>query len=517
MRVRVSRVSNCLPDDNRTAANNAWKMDRSILFLRRELYFLTDRQVKCLSVGGKSVAHRSEVAVLNESRDFRIEELFFSTTDTRGVIRHGNEVFARVAGYDPQELYGAPHSVIRHPEMPRVVFQLLWETIEAGKTIAAYVKNLAKDGRYYWVMAVVMPCDDGYLSIRLKPSSGVFTIVQDLYATLLQVEQVVEIEPKQRQAAMQASRQELERQLKSLGFATYEDFMQHALTLEISCRQKAMAGAHDSDPVHLNRQMAGFQKLVALQHQCKKVDTELQAVFDRLDEFKAMNVKFTEKSQSILQSADSIRCLSINATIAAHRLGNRAATLNVVAESLGAVANDSQLVISQLSERMSAVVSTLSHLIFDVAATKLQSEVSLQFLKEILEGSSGNLDRALERSLRTLFDQVANRVDQVFEHLKRTEGRMLELQSQLDKLNRNNHTLYFVQFTGQKESTGLGEARGFSVVFDEVRSHIAATKQECDSLAKSIHEVLHQVRKLSAQQTHFSESIGTLRHAMLSC
>jgi aerotaxis receptor len=395
--------------------------------------------------------------------------------------------------------------------MPRVVFKLLWEAIQAGRTIAAYVKNLASDGRYYWVVAVVMPCDDGYLSVRLKPSSELFSVVQELYRSLLKIEQEIEVEPKHRPAAMQASLEALHRRLGELGFADYEAFMLHALSLELSSRQGKLQRLNLPPFQCLPSNDPAYRKLEQVYQQCQVIDRELQLVFERLDEFKAMNMEFAQKSQSILKSADSIRTLSINATIAAHRLGNRAATLNVVAESLGAVANDSQTVIHELSKRMDSVVETLSHLIFDVAATKLQSEISIQFLSEILHRATIELDRRMEKSLRTLFDQVATRIDQVFEHLQQTEARMVELQTQLDTLGRNNQTLYFVQFTGQKESSCLGETRGFSVVFEEVRSHIKVTKQECDSLSKSIHHVLHQVRKLSTQKCQFEASIGSLR------
>ena len=101
---------------------------------------------------------------------FAIDELFFSRTDQKGIIRSGNDVFVRVSRWDEADLVGAPHNVIRHPDMPRAVFRLLWDTLGAGQPIAAYVKNMARDGAYYWVMAAVVPWGDGYLSVRMKPT-----------------------------------------------------------------------------------------------------------------------------------------------------------------------------------------------------------------------------------------------------------------------------------------------------------------------------------------------------------
>jgi PAS domain S-box-containing protein len=102
-------------------------------------------------------------------RAFGAGELFFSATDRKGIIRAGNDVFVRVSAYERDELIGRPHNIIRHMDTPRCVFKLLWEYLERREPIAAYVKNRAKDGGYYWVLAVVVPAGDGYLSVRVKP------------------------------------------------------------------------------------------------------------------------------------------------------------------------------------------------------------------------------------------------------------------------------------------------------------------------------------------------------------
>ena len=125
---------------------------------------------------------REDRPVIDEPvADFAIEELFLSRTDERGVIQSGNSVFARLAGYEWKELIGAPHRLIRHPDMPKGVFHLMWETLKAGHSFGGYVKNRSKDGRYYWVFAVVVPVEGGYLSVRLKPSAGVLDEVVKLY------------------------------------------------------------------------------------------------------------------------------------------------------------------------------------------------------------------------------------------------------------------------------------------------------------------------------------------------
>ncbi|MBF0561699.1 MAG: PAS domain-containing protein [Alphaproteobacteria bacterium] len=130
----------------------------------------------------------------NERR-FGIDELIVSKTDRQGRITYANEVFCRVAGYTEAQLLGQPHSIIRHPDMPRCVFKLLWDTIEAGREIFAYVLNRASNGDHYWVYAHVTPNFGpneeiiGYHSNRRSPEPAAVAAVKPVYAQLLAEEQ----------------------------------------------------------------------------------------------------------------------------------------------------------------------------------------------------------------------------------------------------------------------------------------------------------------------------------------
>jgi len=98
-----------------------------------------------------------------------------SETDEKGRIRFANDDFCNVAGYSREELIGKPHNIVRHSDMPKVAFEDLWKTIRQGKIWKGFVKNTAKDGRFYWVYATIFPfvsCDGkkGYISCRRKIS-----------------------------------------------------------------------------------------------------------------------------------------------------------------------------------------------------------------------------------------------------------------------------------------------------------------------------------------------------------
>lgn len=123
------------------------------------------------------------------------ENIIVSKTDLQGRITYANRTFLEISGYTEAELLGAPHNLIRHPDMPRCVFKYLWDTIRAGNEVFAYVVNLAKNGNHYWVLAHVTPSFDrngeisGYHSNRRAPNREVLPKVQELYRELLSTEQ----------------------------------------------------------------------------------------------------------------------------------------------------------------------------------------------------------------------------------------------------------------------------------------------------------------------------------------
>lgn len=127
-------------------------------------------------------------------RVMREGDFIVSMTDLKGRITYGNRIFIEFSGYSEDELLGSQHNIIRHPDMPRAVFKLLWDKIQAGNECFAYVKNMSKDGGFYWVFANVTPqfamdgTITGYLSVRRKPKISGIQTVTGLYAAMLEAE-----------------------------------------------------------------------------------------------------------------------------------------------------------------------------------------------------------------------------------------------------------------------------------------------------------------------------------------
>ncbi|AWZ00119.1 aerotaxis receptor [Rhodobiaceae bacterium] len=158
---------------------------------------------------------------------FGTDEIIVSKTNLKGHITYCNDVFLRVSGYTEKELLGRPHSIIRHPDMPRSVFKLLWDTLQAGSEIFAYVNNRTKKGDNYWVLAHVTPSRDargsiiGYHSNRRVPDRAlVEQTIAPLYADLLAEEE----SHANRKAGMQAAYQSLVEVLKDAGME-YDEFI----------------------------------------------------------------------------------------------------------------------------------------------------------------------------------------------------------------------------------------------------------------------------------------------------
>ena len=131
------------------------------------------------------------ITPVNEEILFGQDEIIVSKTDLKGKLTYVNDVFCRVAEMSTKDVIDQPQSIIRHPDMPRAIFKLLWDTIQAGEEIFAYVKNMSKTGKYYWVFAHVTPSFDeqgriiGYHSNRRSPDKGEIAAISTIYESLI--------------------------------------------------------------------------------------------------------------------------------------------------------------------------------------------------------------------------------------------------------------------------------------------------------------------------------------------
>lgn len=157
---------------------------------------------------------------------FGTDEIIVTKTDLKGRITYANDVFLRVSKYTSAEVVGQPHSMIRHPDMPRCIFKMLWDAIQSQQEIFAYVVNLASDGDHYWVLAHVTPSYDGqgnivgYHSMRRKPDPAQIERIKPIYRRLLEEER----QPSNRKDGMISSHDHLLSMLQAQGMS-YDRFV----------------------------------------------------------------------------------------------------------------------------------------------------------------------------------------------------------------------------------------------------------------------------------------------------
>lgn len=168
----------------------------------------------------------NDLPVIDRENTFSRDEIIVSKTDLKGRIEYANDVFCRVAEMTTNEVLGQPHSIIRHPDMPRAVFKLLWDTVANGKEIFAYVKNRAKSGAYYWVYAHVTPSFSadgkiiGYHSNRRVARQDSIQKIAAIYAELLRIEKSFS----NRKDGLEASTEKLTFMLSDMGMS-YDEFV----------------------------------------------------------------------------------------------------------------------------------------------------------------------------------------------------------------------------------------------------------------------------------------------------
>ncbi|KAF2337029.1 PAS domain-containing protein [Flavobacterium daemonense] len=171
--------------------------------------------------------------------DWNKNKVLLSKTDTKGTILYANEDFIDVSGYDEFELIGQPHNIVRHPDMPKVIFKFLWDSIKASKNIHAIIKNMSKTGRYYWVITDFKIIADsngeivGYFGTRKSvPEDIIVKFIEPLYKKLLHIEEA---------SGMPASEEYL------LGFLeerkkTYMEYIDHLIATGKDDKHKVSKG-----------------------------------------------------------------------------------------------------------------------------------------------------------------------------------------------------------------------------------------------------------------------------------
>ncbi len=389
-------------------------------------------------------AHTTVIRQQIGEASFAFEELFYSRTDPRGVIRSGNDVFQRISGFEWPELIGAPHRIVRHPDTPRAVFRILWDAIQKGNPMGAYVKNRTKSGEFYWVFAVVMPLNDGYISVRLKPSSETFEKVRSWYEAYSQRERAENID-------IETSAANLRQVAQMSGFSSYTSFMAFALGQELAARDAA-----------LRREKDGRTQI-------------LLEMNEALERSTAQQVK-------LLRSFEALQSIPNNMRIVASRLEPSGGPVSAISENYRA----SSVVISErlrsfvagdgnLCDKMSREVARA---LFLMGCNRVLSELNRTFVAaEPVEGVDWVFEReeleGLERTCTSDGRQAMEKATELARALNRSSAEIRRQMLGLDTIR----VLGRVECGRMRDLNG-----GLSATIDQLDSFHADIKERLESI-----------------------------------
>lgn len=427
------------------------------------------------------------------SCDFRVTESFFSCTDRRGAIQGGNEVFARISGYSESELLGQPHNLIRHPDMPRAVFQLFWDHLLRGQPIAAYVKNLAKDGRYYWVLALASPSGDGFLSIRIKPGSELHPLVESLYREMSAIEAAHDGDAK---AGMAAALAHLQAELGKRGFPDYDTFARVALLRE-ELNQRDATLERDQLSLFARLPAPGDDPLVRAWHTAcadgRQTYAELRVHYGKVNALADLNRDLTACSETILGLTADFGIVAFNVALKASKLGHEGMGIAVIADHLNGSSSHINGVVREVIQRIGKVSERLADVIFDLAWSRLQFEMAVIYLHEV-GGELGADGRGLDDAQLTRRLQMLQRLQAAFTTTgSETRARLEALARELSGLDAHSEdldrimtALQVAQVGGLVEASRLPEGADFCLIFAQVRQQIEGTKAELNRLEEIV-------------------------------
>jgi aerotaxis receptor len=416
---------------------------------------------------------------IEHEREFGPNELFFSATNRKGIITTGNDVFVRVSAYSCEELIGKPHNVIRHLDTPRCAFRLLWDYLQRDEPVAAYVKNRAKDGGYYWVLAVIVPIPDGYLSVRIKPASEVFGVVKSMYAELRAAERRIEGPTgSNRKAAMEVSAAMLGDMLARAGFEDYGAFMRHALASELRLRHATVGHTRPFQQAVDEARDNGYRgELRRLSDACAAVHEFLCGLFAELDDYEQLNASLDEKARFVLDLADDVRLFALNAMIAADRLGADGMALGAVARLVGASSSETGTLTRSTADGITRAVDVLHELEFRISIATLQSEMSMFFADELrlgkhVAGQGHHVREHLDTSVAVFLDCMATAIEDVVQRLAVLESELDGLGPYLTRLGKGLDALRALEINGRIEAARIGHVGGLHSLFADIAGRV---------------------------------------------
>ncbi|MDO4927896.1 MAG: PAS domain-containing protein [Corynebacterium sp.] len=346
-----------------------------------------------------------------------VDQLFFSTTDTKGIIELCNDVFVELSRYQRNELIAAPHNIIRHPDMPAGAFAIMWEQLTQGRSFAGYVRNLGKDGSAYEVYALVTPLPDGsgYLSVRQRPSvEELANQAWDLYDGVRELEAENYEAGANRREIADTGRNHLVGQLQAAGFQDFTAYQEAVLPQEVATRLARSGGIPQRSQsqgtwadcllaiqkVHhtLEQWISEFARLLATTKDLDAAQQHLQATMEHARRTRAMMQEHSHNPAMLFFS---------------FKLGVWVSMRTVM---------DRQ--VESMTTLLAELNAQTSHARYMVAVARLQTVVFAQYCAELIDGAETEtsvaavevLQASMQHHIREVLNAAQERT-QVMQHI----------------------------------------------------------------------------------------------------
>lgn len=263
---------------------------------------------------------REDMGVHSGEVHYPSERILASSTDPRGVIQYANPAFCEISGFGQAQLVGAPHKIVRHAEVPRGLFQLMWNRLKAGQPVCAYVKNKTADERFYWTLALITHLPEGYISVRIRPRGALFETVQKVYAKLAEQERNG-MTPEQSETL-------IHQEIQKAGYTDYDSFMYEILNDEMSLRYEATGRKTPNE--------------IALMNELTGLINEIEVLINEI------GVGFRQ-----------IRGEPVNMRILSGRLDGAGAAIGTISQNYDTMADKMQQVIERIQSRESGSITRM--------------------------------------------------------------------------------------------------------------------------------------------------------------
>lgn len=461
---------------------------------------------------------------------FKAEDLIFSTTDHKGFIRSADEVFVQMSRYPLGDMLGQPHSMVRHPDMPRCVFGLFWDYIKQNKVIGAYVKNMASDGSYYNVFALATPLEDGYLSVRLKPTSTYFKTAHAIYQQLLALETKLAGEGKSTVKCIEASGKLLGTLLQENGFESYDAFMFKALEEEMRSRDEEIHKTYRCNLWELNalspsqvmRDKPDAATLAVLH--AERACTVAGKSFEQISSLLALQTSLDNNARGIMRVADTLGMSSINVSLEATRLGEHGRCLSVIASHLGETTQTIQSLADSLQTQIGITSHSLGSAVFRLASTRLQAETMLAFSRKVRTPSAAAQPTSQEllgtyprQQVGAMLGDLQYSIKQLSASLRPTITGLIQdlcrLESDITKVKRAMLTLRFAQLGGKIESARLSDDASVITLIESIGTEIISTVRQISELESDLLIVGSDLKATFRQFDDLSATLDKSREA----